>query len=161
MIHLLALGDIAGDTGRPGNLSLIVQDRGLDCFNPDAVPRGVYKRFFDVLALTQLHHLFVVGSIVFRQVARHKIEIGLADHFFGRATQGLGERFIGGDVSALCVFDPGQVGNVVEKRALLLLHLVQRIIHPLALRDVAGVDDDSPDGGILKKALTDPFKNSP
>jgi len=43
LIHLLALGDVAGDAGRPGNLSLIVQERGLDGFDPGVVPAASTK----------------------------------------------------------------------------------------------------------------------
>lgn len=125
LLHAPAVRDVACDAGEADDVTPAVVYRRAHSLGPDRSPVAVDSRLVRLLADPRLHDHLFIQEISRRELLRPDVEIGLPHQLLRGDAARLAESLVHGDEATFLVLQPGQVWNVVEDGALLLLPLLQ------------------------------------
>ena len=112
----LAFGDVVGDAEDADDPALSVVHRCLGCFEHALVAiRSEGEYFFIARRAASGDGGLIVVAEEFGLLVRHEIEIGFADDGCCRGTDTTLETLVAGEVDAVAVFQPDQVGNGLQQ----------------------------------------------
>src|SRR5918998_617350 len=160
LLGLLAAGGVRGDAARGVGGAVrapereLYRDVGVD---PVVLPDGLLGLQRGLGA----QNLEVVLPEGVGRFLGEEVVVGLADDPILRRVEQLLEAAVHEDVTARCVLHVDHGRRVVQDGLEVLPALPERLLRQPALGDVAGVDDDAPDGRVVQQVFSDGLQMAP